>query len=258
MRYDADIGSMVPLRCGIKQRGGKYLIVLWIILAILVLIFLLPYGVDVGYLDQVFFLKVKAGPLRIKILPKKEKTPEQLEEEKKKKEAKAAEKKAKEAKKAEEKKAKEADKPPKKKKSFLPKAGLSDWMELAQKAFQALGKIFGSFHADYLCLHCVVGTPDPYDTATRFGYISAAVEALLNEKQGLLKVRKQDVSLDMDFLSESMFVEGELVISAALWRLVGAVLVLGVQFLRWRRVLLKKEKKEHIAEPERTEENGRE
>ena len=74
----------------------------------------------------------------------------------------------------------------------------------------------------------------------------------------LLKVRKQDVSLDMDFLSESMFVEGELVISAALWRLVGAVLVLGVQFLRWRRVLLKKEKKEHIAEPERTEENGRE
>lgn len=234
------------------------MIVLWIILAILVLIFLLPYGVDVGYLDQVFFLKVKAGPLRIRILPKKELSPEEQAAAQKKKEEKAAAKQAKKEKKAKEKEAKETDKPPKKKKSFLPKAGISDWLELVQKALQALGKIFGSFRTDYLCLHCIVGSPDPYDTATRFGYVSAAVDALLDEKNGLLKVRKQDVSLDMDFLSESMFVEGELVISAALWRLVGAVLVLGFQFLRWRRRLLKLEKTEHKAEPERTEDNGRE
>ena len=232
------------------------MIVLKILLAILVLIFLLPYGVDVGYLEQVFFLKVKVGPLRIKILPKKEKTPEQLEEERKKKEAKAAKKEK--AEKDKEKKPKKTEESSGKKKSFLPKAGLSDWMELAQKAFQALGKIFGSFRADYLCLHCVVGSPDPYDTAVRFGYISAAAEALLDEENGLLKIRKKDVSLDMDFLSESIFAEGEIVISAALWRLVGVVLVLGFQFLRWRRLLKKKEKNEHKAEPERTEDNGRE
>ena len=106
MRYDADIGSMVPLRCGIKQRGGKYLIVLWIILAILVLIFLLPYGVDVGYLDQVFFLKVKAGPLRIKILHKK---PEEKKSEEKKTEEKKTEDKKPEEKKAEDKAAEKTD-----------------------------------------------------------------------------------------------------------------------------------------------------
>ena len=233
------------------------MIVLWIILAILALIFLLPYGVDVGYLDKTFFLKVKAGPLRIKILPQKEKSPEELAAEKKKKEEKAAAKKAQKEKKEQEKKT-EGEAPPKKKKSFLPKAGFADWIELAGKAFAALGKIFGSFRVNELCLHCIVGTPDPYDTATRYGLLCSLVDTLLDEKNGFLRIRKKDVWLDMDFLSESMDVEGEIVISAALWRLVGAVLVLGVQFLRWRRVLLKKEKIEHKTETERTEDNGRE
>ena len=47
----------------------------WIILAVLailiLLVFFLPYGVDVGYADEVLRVGIKAGPLRIWLLPKK-------------------------------------------------------------------------------------------------------------------------------------------------------------------------------------------
>ena len=47
----------------------------WIILAVLavliLLVFFLPYGVDVGYADEVLRVGIKAGPLCIRLLPKK-------------------------------------------------------------------------------------------------------------------------------------------------------------------------------------------
>ena len=53
----------------------------WIILAVLailiLLVFFLPYGVDVGYADEVLRVGIKAGPLRIWLLPKKPLTEKQ-------------------------------------------------------------------------------------------------------------------------------------------------------------------------------------
>ena len=40
-------------------------------------VFLLPYGVDVGYADEVLRVGIKAGPLRIWLLPKKPLTEKQ-------------------------------------------------------------------------------------------------------------------------------------------------------------------------------------
>ena len=45
-----------------------------IIIAILLLIFVVPYGVDAAYEDEGFRLGIKAGPFRIWLLPKKGKT----------------------------------------------------------------------------------------------------------------------------------------------------------------------------------------
>ena len=73
----------------------------WIILAVLailiLLVFFLPYGVDVGYADEVLRVGIKAGPLRIWLLPKKPLTEKQrlkAEAKKAKKEARRAERRA--------------------------------------------------------------------------------------------------------------------------------------------------------------------
>ena len=58
------------------------MIAIAIILVILILLLSLKVGVDVSYLGGVLALAVKAGPLKIAILPKKEK-PEGEKKEKK-------------------------------------------------------------------------------------------------------------------------------------------------------------------------------
>ena len=72
-----------------RGKGEEYMIVLWVILALLALLFLLPYGVDAGYREEKFFLKVKAGPLRIPLIPAREKTPEEKAARERKKQEKA-------------------------------------------------------------------------------------------------------------------------------------------------------------------------
>ena len=237
-----------------RGKGEEYMIVLWVILALLALLFLLPYGVDVGYREEKFFLKVKAGPLRIPLIPAREKTPEEKAARERKKQEKAAKKEEKRAGNAE----KEGGEAPKEEKtarckSLFSKAGAADYLELAGAALRAVKRIFRSFRTDYLYLRCTVSTPDPCDTALLYGRLCALVEILLDEKQGLLRVKKKDVYIDTDYLRGSIWAEGEIVISAALWRLVGAALILGVEFLRWRGALKKKD-----AGTERTDDHGRE
>ena len=76
----------------------------WSILAaltiLILLVFFLPYGVDVGYADEVLRVGIKAGPLRVWLLPKKpltEKKRLKAEEKKAKKEARRAARAAKKA-----------------------------------------------------------------------------------------------------------------------------------------------------------------
>ena len=68
----------------------------WIILAVLavliLLVFFLPYGVDVGYADEVLRVGIKAGPLRIWLLPKKPLTEKQKAKKEERRAAKAAKK----------------------------------------------------------------------------------------------------------------------------------------------------------------------
>ena len=69
-------------------------IILLILLALIGLIFFLPYGVDAGYEEGVLFLRAKAGPLRLTLYPKKPLTARQLARKQKKKEKAEAKKKA--------------------------------------------------------------------------------------------------------------------------------------------------------------------
>ena len=66
------------------------MIVLMIVIAILLLIFVVPYGIDAAYEEGTVRLGVKAGPFRIWILPKKPKTEKQLLKQQRKEERKKA------------------------------------------------------------------------------------------------------------------------------------------------------------------------
>ena len=83
------------------------MIVLMIIIAIFLLIFVLPYGIDAAYEESVFRLGIKAGPFRFWLLPKKTKTEKQLLKQQQREARKKAKKAEKDAKKAAAKAAKE-------------------------------------------------------------------------------------------------------------------------------------------------------
>ena len=75
------------------------MVVLIILIVILLLVFAVPYGVDVSYESDTLCLGVKAGPLRIRLLPQKPKTAKQMERQDRKKQKKKARQEARAAKK---------------------------------------------------------------------------------------------------------------------------------------------------------------
>ena len=46
-------------------------ILLWILLLVILLVFFVPYGIDAAYEDQVLSLRIKAGPIRVAVWPRK-------------------------------------------------------------------------------------------------------------------------------------------------------------------------------------------
>ena len=147
------------------------MIVLIILLALIALIFFVPYGVDAAYENGQARLYVRAGPVNIiRLFPKKPKTARQLEKERRKKEEKAAKN---EAKKEEEEKPSEqeesADETIKVKKQR--QLDFETVMALLEMGVHAIRRFFRSFTVDYFKLHCTMAGGDPYNTAMAYGYM---------------------------------------------------------------------------------------
>lgn len=225
------------------------MVALIIILLILLLIFFVPYGVDAAYMGGEFSLKVKAGFLRVAILPrkKKPKTEAQLRKEEERKARKAAKKAAKKA----EKEAQAAAAPPKPKK----KPDIQFILALVKMGLRAVRRLFKSFSIDFFLLHYVAATKDPYDTAMQYSYMGAAFNAVTALAGDCIRVKKSDVWLDVDFVGETPQIEARLVLSLQLYKVVALAAAFGFEYLKW--------KKNHPAKTgtdttERTDEHGRE
>ena len=178
---------------------------LWILLILLLLLIglmLLPVGVDAEYNPEGFFLRVKAGPVRLTILPKKPKKPKKPKTEKPKKEKK-----------------------PKKK----PKLTLDLIFTLIRLALEAVSTFRKKLKVELFRLWLLVATKDPYQTATLYGTISAALEGLYPFAARALDIKDRDVRLNADFTEESMGVEGRLILTIR----IGQILGIGLVFL-WK------------------------
>ena len=199
---------------------------LWILLIIALLLTalnLLRVGVDAEYDGEGLYLRLKAGPVRLTILPKREK-PEKPKKEKKKK-ARPTKDDA------------DEEQPKQKKKSPLT---LPTLLKLVRPALEAVGSFRRKLSVDLLRLHARIGTSDPYNTAMTFTYLQSAVYGLQPLTERALNVKERDVWLTPDFTSDSIAAEGRLIGTIRIGQIVGIALVLGWKALR---VIIRQRKK---------------
>ncbi len=232
------------------------MVVLIILLALILLIFFVPYGVDAAYEEEVLTVKVKAGPVRIRLLPKKPLTEKQQARRDKKQAKKAAKKKA-----AEEKKKKAAEEAEGKPKDETIKLGkkreitLDFLIALARMAVRAVRRFFRSFSIDFLKLHYIVAGPDPYNVAMQYGILCAAIEELCALSAGKIRLRRKDIAIGSDFTAQKQTINARVVITLQLYKLVHLAVAFGVEYLKWK--WNDRREKKTAAETESEDENGR-
>lgn len=190
------------------------LLALVIIVVLLVLFLILPVGVDAAYDGAVFALKAKAGLIKIRILPKKEKPPEEEGEEKPKP-------------KKEKKQKREKEHKPKQ------KLTLDDILELAGIGLKALGRFRRSLSVDKLMLHMAAAAPDPYDAVLLYGRVNAGLSALSPLLHRALKIREEDIRTAVDTEPGTMLIEARVVVTLQIWEILYIAFSAGFAALRW-------------------------
>ena len=221
-------------------------IVLGIILLLILLIFFVPYGIDVLYSDNSLRISVKAGPILIKILPKKPLT----EKQKLKKEKKKAEK---AEKKAAEKTNEIIDDTIKVK--AKKKIDCEFLFQFLKMGLHAIKRVFRSFTFHILKLYYCAGTADPYDTSVQYGYACALAEAIPEMCNECIRIENKDVVIDADYTADSPTIEAHVSFTLQLFKIVHAGVLFGVEFLKWK---LKKLKEKKNDRKEGAENHGRE
>ena len=162
----------------------------WIILGVLVLliagVLLIPVGVDASLVDDKLRLAAKAAGKRIQLIPK---PPEK-------------EKKPKKDKKPKKPRPPKEEKPPKTKEKGLP-LGLTvdDVLEILKKVLHHLNRFGHKFSVDNFMLHFTASEADPYYTAMTYVYVNEALCILAPMCRRSFKVKKSDVSTDLDFMA---------------------------------------------------------
>ena len=208
------------------------MIALIVIAVLILLIFFLPYGVDAAYENAVLRLSVKAGPLRFRLLPKKEKA---HGGEKRKKKKKPAEDKKKEEKPPKEKKEKSGKKDGKK--SGIKKL-LSDPEAIAELVgilLRAVKRLFRSFTLDLFRLRFTAGAGDPFETVRLYSLACGAIDSLAPLAGSVVRCRNCAVETNLDFERESADIEGRIVVSLQLYKLVVLAVCAAFAFLKWKK-----------------------
>ncbi len=195
------------------------MIALGIIILILLLIFLLPVGVDAAYIDSVFTLKAKLGPFNIGIVPGKEKAAEEKEKKPKKEKKK--------------KKAVDAKTEPSKKTKKKLKLSFDDVITIIRIALRALGRFRRSISVDKLMLHILTAGPDPYSTVMNYGYFNAAVGALRPLLHKAFRIKDEDYASAIDFEGDKLKVDGRIVLTVRIGEILLLVLCAVFALIRW-------------------------
>lgn len=170
--------------------------VLFIVLAVIILIMLIPVGVIADYDSEGFKLLLKISFFEIKPdfskkKPKKEK-----------------------------------------KKEFKLDFGLNEWVETAKIALQALGRLGKRICINRIKLLFVSSADDPFDAAMHYNTASAALHTLLPLIESRLNVKKKEIRLSTDYDSEKSIIEFGLTVSIRIGQVLLIALVAVFAFLK--------------------------
>lgn len=186
--------------------------IIGIVLLVCLLISFLRLGV-VAELGDELRVKLRIGPLRLTLLPKKEKKPKAEKPKKPKKEKSAAAK-----------------------KHPLPKPSFAELRTLVRTALDALGKTLRRTckrtRIDPLEL-CVTFAGDPAEAAKNYGYANAAIWSVMPHLEELFYIPAPSITLRMDFQAEKTRVEGTVGVTLRVCDLLAIVLTLALPLGKW-------------------------
>ena len=186
------------------------LIVLGCILLVLILIGQIRVGAAVDYSETGLFVKIKAGPIRIQVLPAKEKK----KKEKKPKTRHPAEEGAK----------------------ATPQKNVKDTLSLALRFVpllgEAAGKLVRKIRIDFLKLYVIWGSADPASAAMGFGAGNAALGMLWPIFEHNFHVKKHDLRVDVDFERKTPALTAQTQATLTIGQMFSLGLLLGVKALK--------------------------
>ncbi len=161
-----------------------------ILLAVIVLLAILPLGVSVIYEESGADVWILAGPLRIRVYPRKKKPEEKPE----KPEWESAEKTKKQA----------PSEVPRKRGSW------KDFLPLVRLGMEFLGDLRKKVRVKRLELDLCMAGDDPCDLAISYGRANAAMGTLLAALNQIFVIRKQRIKINCDFEAEEMTIYARL------------------------------------------------
>ena len=193
-----------------------FLKILAVLALLILLLCLLRLGVRASWGTE---LRVTAilGPVRLQLVPKKEKKPKPPKKETPKKE--------------------KAEKP-RKERQPLPKPGKEDIWEALQRLLpalkKALRKLGRGIRIDPLRVSLVLGGKnDPADAAEKFGYLQAAIWAGMPQLERWMHIPDPRLHTDVDFDAEETKFSGEAAVTLRLGTLFAVGFALLIPALKW-------------------------
>lgn len=192
------------------------MILLYILLGLLFLVLLLPMGLRVRYSAAGLGLALVIGPVRLRLLPRKEGRPKRpKEKQEKKKEPQEAPKPA-------------ADQPGQKKKG----GDVGKLFAYVPVALDLLEAVRRSLVVRNLELLVNLAGDDPCDLAVSYGRAWAAIGNMLPILERSFHIRRRDVQVFCDFTAEKTEVYADLEIVAAPARLIAVFCRYGFRMLK--------------------------
>ena len=187
----------------------------WLIaLGILVLLAILPLGATVRYNSDGLSLKLIAGPLRIGILPKKEKTTKE---------------------KAQKPKKKSKGKQPAQKPAEKPKekgGPITDFLPIVKTALQLLNSLRKKLRIQRLEMKLIMAADDPCDLAVNYGKAWAALGNLMPQLERCFVIKKRDLEVECDFESSETCIIARADVTITLGWLLGILIWYGVRAVK--------------------------
>lgn len=192
------------------------IVILCVVVLILAVILLTPAQARVSYDRGDLAVWASYGPVKLQILPPKEKPPKKKPK-KKKPESKKKPKKAKE----------------KKKFSINKEQILYSLEKLPPILGRALRRTGRRIRICPLKVHLLVASADPADTALLYGRLEAALAAGLPALHKLVHVKDEDIQLFLDFAENRMDCIAEVGISIRPWDVLSIAVRAGASLVKW-------------------------